>query len=108
MATAQAEKAAHKQQCEAEHSRTTLARDSLRTERSYWRDGLTLPQRIERSGAREQELSAQYEETSATMVSLHEKIRWLWCDRLGHAMADLALEYHPLAGSEKAREVLKL
>ena len=100
LATAQAEKAAHKQQCEAEHSRTTLARDSLRTERSYWRDGLTLPQRIERSGAREQELSAQYEETSAKMVSLHEKIRWLWCDRLGHAMADLALEYHPLAGSE--------
>jgi hypothetical protein len=26
--------------------------------------------------------------------------RWLWCQRLGHELADLAIEYHPLAESE--------
>ena len=26
--------------------------------------------------------------------------RWLWCERLGHEIADLAIEYHPLAESE--------
>lgn len=26
--------------------------------------------------------------------------RWLWCERLGHELADLAIEYHPLAESE--------
>ena len=26
--------------------------------------------------------------------------RWLWCERLGHGIGDLAIEYHPLSESE--------
>ena len=49
--------------------------DELRRERAHWRDGPTLPVRIEAAAAREQELAETYSVTSVKMAKLHEQIR---------------------------------
>ena len=36
------------------------------------------------------ELEADYSQAATKMQALHKKIRWLWLDRLGHPIADLA------------------
>ena len=46
------------------------------------------------------ELEADYSQAATKMQALHKKIRWLWLDRLGHPIADLAIEYHERAPSE--------
>ena len=38
--------------------------------------------------------------SSPPSVPSHVACRWLWSERLGHALSDLAIEYHPLAESE--------
>ena len=86
--------------CEDEHARTTLGMQELRRERQHWRDGPTLPVRIAQAVATEKELSETYEVTAAKMAQMHKQVRWLWCERLGHPISDLAVEYHPLAESE--------
>ena len=52
--------------------------DELRRERAHWRDGPTLPVRIEAAAAREHELAETYSVTSVKMAKLHEQIR---CER---------------------------
>ena len=69
----------HLKLCDDEHARTTLGMQELRRERKHWRDGPTLPVRIEAARETEKELSDTYEATAANMAQMHKQIRWL-CD----------------------------
>lgn len=85
---------------QSEHRRCFALMQRLRDERRYWREGPTLPERIAHASARQSELEQQYADASSKMSDLHKKIRWLWLDRLGHPLSELAIEYHERAPSE--------
>lgn len=62
---------------QTEHRRCAELMQGLRRERSHWREGPTLPERISVAEAREQRLQALYDERAAGMAALHTKIRFL-------------------------------